>query len=192
MRSNKKKPNNVGNAFLLSISYTFLKVHEVPRGDFEGQDLWFGPVLRINCSHVVNFAKLVTVQLPVSLRGEQKEIGNTSKCRVRVLFLRSRGEHKEWTEITGDLLDPASFDGKFVRFQVDHFSGYGYSSSCKPGKGTGVYISLLSASFLFFLFSLNCYKLKSSLTIKKQQQQQQQQPKANHRYLISSNNSRGR
>lgn len=122
---------------MLSISYTFLKVHEVPRGEFEGQDLWFGPVLRINCSQVVNFAKPLTVQLPVSLRGEQKEIGNASKCRVRVLFLRSSGEHKEWTEITDDLLHPASFDGTFVRFQVDRFSGYGYSSSCKPGKGTG-------------------------------------------------------
>ena len=151
MRSNKKKTNYVGNAFLLSISHTFLKVHEVPRGEFEGQDLWFGPVLWINCSHVVNFAKRLTVQLPVSLRGEQKEIGNTSKCRVRVLFLRSSGEDKEWTEITGDLLDLASFDWTFVQFQVDHFSGYGYSSSCKPGKGTGVYISLLSASFLFLL-----------------------------------------
>ena len=136
---------------LLSISFTFLKVHEVPRGEFEGQDLWFGPVLLINCSHVVNFAKPVTVQLPVSLRGEEEEIWNTSKCRVRVFFLRSSGERKEWTEITGHLLDPASFDGTFVRFQVDRFSGYGYSSSCKQGQGTGVYISLLSASFLFLL-----------------------------------------
>lgn len=136
---------------MLPISYTFLKVHEVLRGEFEGQDLWFGPVLRINCSHVVDFTKRVTVQLPVSLRGEQKEIGNTAKYRVRVLFQRSSGEHKEWIEISGDLIDPASFDGTFVRFQVDRFSGYGYSSSCKPGKGTGVYIPLLSASFLFLL-----------------------------------------
>ena len=60
------------------------------------------------------------------------------------------------------------------------------------GKEQGSTSRLLSASFLFFLFSLNCYKLRSSSTIKKKKQQQQQQTKANHRYLISSNNSRGR
>ena len=39
------------------------------------------------------------------------------------MFLKSDDKQKEWIEITDDLAEPASFDGKFVRFQVERFSG---------------------------------------------------------------------
>ena len=82
----------------------------------------FGPVLRIVCSQV-HFLKPVTIQLPVSLRNGQEGIPDPLKCRVRVFFLRPDGEQKEWIEITNDLVNPASFDGTIVRFQVERFSG---------------------------------------------------------------------
>ena len=85
--------------------------------------MFIGPILRISCPQVVQFLKPVTIQLPASLRDEEQEIPDPSTCRVRVFFLRSDGEHKEWIEITGDLAKPAIFDGKFVMFQVERFSG---------------------------------------------------------------------
>lgn len=94
--------------------------------EFEEHDLFLGPVLRINCPRVDNFLKPVTIQLPVSLRCEKRRIPTIPQCRVRVLFLNSNDEHKEWTEITRDLQDPAHFDGTFIRFEVDRFSRYGY------------------------------------------------------------------
>ena len=87
--------------------------------------MFIGPVLRLSCSQVVDFLKPVTVQLPVSLRDERKGFPDPSTCRVRILYLRSDGERKEWIEVTGDLLNPASFDGMSVRFQVKHFCRYG-------------------------------------------------------------------
>ena len=105
----------------LFFTYWILQVQELP-SETERQGLRYGPVLRINCSQVVNFIKPVTIYLPVSLRGEPTGIPNTS-LRVRVLF-RNCDEDKEWTEITRDLRDPAQFDGKLVQFQVYHFSGY--------------------------------------------------------------------
>ena len=96
-------------------------MQEVPNKEFEGQDVLIGPVLRIICPQVVSFLKPVTIQLPVSLRDEREGIGDFSTCRVRV-FLKSDGEQKEWVEITDDLIYPASFDGTFVRFQVQCFS----------------------------------------------------------------------
>ena len=44
-------------------------------------------------------------------------------CRVRVVFLKSDDQEKEWIEVTDDLGKPARFDGKFVKFQVERFSG---------------------------------------------------------------------
>ena len=87
--------------------------------------MFIGPVLQLICSQVVHFLKPVTVQLPVSLRDERKGFPDPSTCRVRILYLRSDDEPKEWIEITGDLVNSASFDGMFVRFQVEHFSRYG-------------------------------------------------------------------
>ena len=99
-------------------------MQEVQSEEFEGHDVFIGPILRIICSQRVPFLKPVTIQLPISLRHEQLEIPDISQCRVRVLFQRSAGDHGDWIEITSDLRNAASFDGTFVRFQVDHFCKY--------------------------------------------------------------------
>ena len=83
-----------------------------------------GPILRISCREVVEFLKPVTIQLPVSLGDEQLDIPDVSKCNVRVLFLRSEKDRKEWVEITEDVKNSTTFDGTTVRFQVQRFSGY--------------------------------------------------------------------
>ena len=97
--------------------------------DFKCKEFLVGPILRVSCSEVVEFLKPVTIQLPVSLRDEQLDIPVASKCRVRVLFLRSADEQKEWVEITEDVRNSTIFDGKTVRFQVQRFSGYECSST---------------------------------------------------------------
>ena len=104
-------------------------MQEVPSEDFKGKEFLVGPILRVSCSEVVEFLKPVTIQLPVSLRDEQLDIPVASKCRVRVLFLRSADEQKEWVEITEDVRNSTIFDGKTVRFQVQRFSGYECSST---------------------------------------------------------------
>ncbi|XP_078383042.1 uncharacterized protein LOC144665649 isoform X2 [Oculina patagonica] len=101
-----------------------IKVQEVPGEEFEGKDVQVGPILRIFCTEVVEFLKPVTIQLPVSLEDEKQDIPDLSSCRVRVLFLKSDVEQKEWVEITDDLTNPPSIDGNIVRFQVQRFSGY--------------------------------------------------------------------
>ena len=101
-----------------------LKVQEVSNEDFEGEGKFLGPVLRIKCSEAVQFLKPVTIQLPISLR-EQHDLNlNPTTCYVRVLFLKSNNDKKEWIEITDDLMKPPSLDGQFVRFHVKRFSGY--------------------------------------------------------------------
>ena len=105
-------------------------MQEVPSEEWEGINVFVGPIMRIDCSQSVVFLKAVEIQLPVSLCDEQEGIPDPSVCRVRVLFLRSDGESKEWSEITGDLDSPASFDGAFVKFQVKRFSGYVKESLC--------------------------------------------------------------
>ena len=99
-------------------------MHEIPRKEFEGHDVLVGPILRISCCEVVEFLKPVTIQIPISLEHEQLDIPDVSKCHVRVLFLRSENERKEWVEITDDVKNWTRFDGKTVRFQVQRFSGY--------------------------------------------------------------------
>ena len=98
-------------------------MQEVPSEEFEGQDVFLGPVLRITCPQLVEFLKPVTIQLPVSLRSDQKGTPDPSTSRVRVLSLNSDSENKQWMEITDDLKSPVNFDGTFVTFQVEHFSG---------------------------------------------------------------------
>ena len=98
-------------------------MQEVPRYEFKGKEVLVGPILRISCSEVVEFLKPVTIQLPVSLRTEQLDIPDVSKCSVRVLFLRSEDEQKEWVEITEEVKNSIRFDGKTVTFQVQRFSG---------------------------------------------------------------------
>lgn len=99
-------------------------MQEVLSEDFKGKEFLVGPTLRVSCSEVVEFLKPVPTQLPVSLREEQLNIPDASKCRVRVLFLRSADEQKEWVEITVDVRSSTRFDGKTVRFQVQRYSGY--------------------------------------------------------------------
>ena len=99
-------------------------MQEVPGEEFEGNDILIGPILRIVCTETVEFLKPVTIQLPVCLGDKHHDIPDLTACRVRVLFLKSDGEQKEWLEITDDLKKTAKFDGKIVTFQVERFSGY--------------------------------------------------------------------
>ena len=99
-------------------------MQETPNDEFEGRNVYFGPILRISCTQGIEFLKPVTIQLPVAPWVEGGTIPDPSICRVRVLFLRSDGENKEWVDITDDLENPARFDGTSVTFQVNRFSGY--------------------------------------------------------------------
>ena len=101
-----------------------VQLQEVPCEEFKGKEVLVGPILRISCGEVVKFLKPVTIQLPISLGDEQLDIPDVSKCRVRVSFLRSEEEQKDWVEITDELNNSTSFDGKTVRFQVQRFYGY--------------------------------------------------------------------
>ena len=103
-----------------------LKVQEVSNEEFEAEGKFLGPVLRIKCFEAVQFLKPVTIQLPISLR-EQEDLNlNPTTCLVRVLFLKSDNDQKEWIEITDDLVKPPSLDRNFVRFNVERFSGYSH------------------------------------------------------------------
>ena len=104
-------------------------MHEIPREEFRGQEVVVGPILRISCREVVEFLNPVTIQIPVSLGDEQLDIPDVSKCNVRVLFLRSEDDRKEWVEITEDVKNSTTFDGTKVIFQVQRFSGYECSST---------------------------------------------------------------
>ena len=101
-----------------------LMVQEVSDDEFKGEGIFLGPVLRIKCFEAVQFLKPVNIQLPISLREQQDLNLNPTTCHVRVLFLKSDGDQKEWIKITDDLVKPLSVDGKFVRFHVERFSGY--------------------------------------------------------------------
>ena len=101
-----------------------LKVQEVPNTEFEEGDIIVGPVLRITCKEAVQFSKPVTIQLPISLQKQQDFNLNPTTCHVRVLFLKSHDEQKEWIDVTDDLVEPPTLDGKFVRFHVKRFSAY--------------------------------------------------------------------
>ena len=68
----------------------------------------------------------VTIHLPISLRGSVVKFSDPSVCRVRVFFLSSEQETKEWIEISDQLENPAIYDGKLVKFKVRHFSMYVY------------------------------------------------------------------
>ena len=103
-----------------------LKVQEVSNEEFKAEGKFLGPVLRIKCLEAVQFLKPVTIQLPISLREHQDLNLNPTTCRVRVLFLKSDNDQKEWIEITDDLVKPPSLDRKFVRFNVERFSAYSY------------------------------------------------------------------
>ena len=100
--------------------FVMAQVQEVPNEEFEEEGVFLGPILRIKC--VVQFFRPVTIQLPVFLRDQQAFNPDPTKCHVRVLFLNCEEEKQEWTELT-DLVEPTQFDAKFVRIQVQRFSG---------------------------------------------------------------------
>ena len=100
-----------------------VQVQEVPNDELQEGGLFLGPILRIKCFETVQFSRSVTIQLPISLREQQVLLPDPTTCRVRVLFLKSDDQEKEWIEVTDDLVEPASFDGKFIRIQVERFSG---------------------------------------------------------------------
>ena len=111
-----------------------LKVQEVPNAEFEKEGILLGPVLRIKCIEAVQFLKPATIQLPISV-GEQQDFNlNPTTCHVRVLFLKSDDEKKEWIEITDDLVKPPTIDGTFVRFHVERFSAYSHSVESRKKK----------------------------------------------------------
>ena len=101
-----------------------LQVQEVPQDEFQGHGLFCGPILRILCSSSATFLEPVTIQLPVSLGNELVNIPQPSDCRVRIFFLSPERKTKEWIEISDKLENPASYDGKLVKFKVQRFSGY--------------------------------------------------------------------
>ncbi|XP_067047123.1 uncharacterized protein [Acropora muricata] len=111
----------VGTKTKLSLQ---LKVQEVPQDEFQDLHLFAGPILHISDSSKAEFLKPVTVQLPVCLREKTPTIPNPSMWRARIFYLRSETESKEWIEISSELDNPATYDGKVVRFQVRRFSGY--------------------------------------------------------------------
>ena len=55
-----------------------------------------------------------------------EKFSDPSVCRVRVFFRCSEGETEEWIEISDELESPAVYDGKLVKFKVQHFSEYVY------------------------------------------------------------------
>ena len=103
-----------------------LKVQEVSNEEFKAEGKFLGPVLRINCFEAVQFLKPVTIQLPISLREQEYLNLDLTTCLVRVLFLKSDNDQKQWIEITDDLVKPPSLDRKFVRFNVERFSAYSH------------------------------------------------------------------
>ncbi|XP_044174645.1 uncharacterized protein LOC114951472 [Acropora millepora] len=115
-----------------------LKVQEVPQDEFQGHDLFCGPILRVLCSSKATFLEPVTIQLPVSLGNKVVHLPQPSDCRVRIFFLSPAGETKEWVEISDKLENPASFDGKLVTFKVQRFSGYAFLLDWTIIIGAGV------------------------------------------------------
>lgn len=99
-----------------------VQVQEVPNKEFVREDVFLGPVLRVNCFEAVQFLKPVIIQLPICLRGQQAFNQEPTTCRVRVLFRNSDDEQKEWIDVTDDLVKPPSFDGDFVNIYVERFS----------------------------------------------------------------------
>jgi len=51
-------------------------------------------------------------------------IPHDTGCRIRVFFLSTEKETREWMEISDKLENPASFDGRVVKFKVRGFSRY--------------------------------------------------------------------
>lgn len=96
--------------------------------DFQGRDLFAGPIHGVLCSSRVTFLEPFTMQLPVSFRVSVVSIPHPSVClfRISFFFLCSKRETMEWTEISDELENPTSYDGEVVKFKVRGFTGYVY------------------------------------------------------------------
>ena len=103
-------------------SFCNLQVQEVPQDVFHGRDTFAGPILRVLCSSRATFWEPVTIQLPVSLAGSVLNIPHDTVYHIRVFFLSSENETREWMEISDELKNPPSFDGRVVKFKVRGFS----------------------------------------------------------------------
>ena len=84
--------------------------------------MFSGPILRVLCSSRATFLKPVKIRLPYSLGDKPASIPHPSMCRVRIFFLRSTEETKEWLEISEELENPVRYDGTLVKFKVQGFS----------------------------------------------------------------------
>ena len=101
-----------------------LQVQEVPQDEFQDLELFAGPILHISDASKAEFLKPVTVQLPVCLREKEMTTPDPSMCRVRIFYLHSETESKEWIESSSELDNPATYDGEVVKFQVRRLSGH--------------------------------------------------------------------
>ena len=138
-------------------------MQEVPSEEFKANDILIGPILRIVCDETVEFLKPVTITLPVSLGDTHHDFPDPTACRVRILFLSSDGEQKEWKEITDDLKNPVTFDG----MTVERFSGYvclliaPNVASCKSSFACplmGVFLDVV-------IKEINCYFLVNNWNV---------------------------
>ncbi|XP_015778980.1 PREDICTED: uncharacterized protein LOC107356864 [Acropora digitifera] len=130
-----------------------LQVQELPQNEFQGRNLFVGPILHVLCTSRATFLKPVTIKLPVSLGDKLVNIPQPSECRVRVFFLNSEREKKEWIEISDELENPPNYDGKLVTFEVQRFSGYVCVLDCTI-DGSGV----VALGILAYLSSIRSHQ----------------------------------
>ncbi|XP_074621186.1 uncharacterized protein LOC141879794 isoform X5 [Acropora palmata] len=126
-----------------------LGVQEVPQDEFQDHGLFCGPILRLLCSSRATFLKPVTIQLPVSLGNKLVNIPQPAECRVRIFFLSSERETKEWVEISDKLENPASYDGKLVKFKVQHFSGFAFVFGTEAAVAAAVAVGAVGMYLLW-------------------------------------------
>lgn len=120
-----------------------------------------GPILRITSPKKDDFMEPVSIQLPLSLREQQRlDIPDLSLVRVQVWFKDSSStaaDKQEWTEITEELEATPSFDGAVIKFSVRHFSEYVkpiFLVYCfSPYKKVLLFESQLSVCFCFQLLT---------------------------------------
>lgn len=97
-----------------------------PQDEFQGRDLFAGPIHGVLCSSRVIFLESVSIQLPVSLGGSVVSIRHLSVSFQDLIF-SSVPREKQWTEISKELENPTSYDdGEVVNFKVLGFTGYVY------------------------------------------------------------------
>ncbi|XP_044165094.1 uncharacterized protein LOC114951148, partial [Acropora millepora] len=144
-------------------------VQEVPQNKFQGHNLFAGPILHILCCSRGPFLTPVVIQLPNSLGGSVEKFSDPSVCRVRVFFRCSEGETEEWIEISDELESPAVYDGKLVKFKVQHFSEFMFTLQPATGNVSAVsseitrYLSSITWNLPLVAFFFACFKPGQSL-----------------------------